>query len=465
MIGVIVLVLIGGAFAVMRNRERSSSSPGGGGLLRIGGRGQTLEQANSRYRGFDLAYALPGSPEGIATNGKELIIGNRRDPWGLLRVRQGSGKELRAEHIPLIEPRYQQKMNVSSLTWNGENYIGYTSAAWFQEKGQAFTIHDPKSLRIVGWKNAPDLLGCIAWDGSAYWAATRRNTADSPEPALLYKLDKGFNIISRSDSPSAGCQGLAWDGRYLWMADVFSDTISVIDPAGGTPRLVHKAPTELSYLSGVVVFDNDVWVVDYGDNLLQRIAPDTRVAWAAGSPAATGSFVAASAVPASSSTDIVALQRQLRSDQWSDRMRAEMELGRLNAPIDFDRDENRFIDRKPDDTEMIDWSVELRDGAVHGSWKIWFGHDLFVRNQAGSSIVSLPQFAKYRVTTHLPGGEKIEREFDAVAGDNVMREVRLADANVSGEYSVDIFLHVQYTRRDGQGQILNRSGSSLRLRR
>jgi hypothetical protein len=219
------------------------------------------------------------------------------------------------------------------------------------------------------------------------------------------------------------------------MADVFSDSIYVIDPAGEKPQLVHKAETQLSYLSGVVVFDNDVWVTDYDDNLLQRIAPATRVAWAGG---AAPAVVAAAAMTAP---------------------------GNGNAPIAFARDENRFVDRKSDDTEMIDWSVEMREGAVYGSWRIWFGPDLFVRGQQTSTIISLPEFARYRITVRRPDGREIEREFDATAGENVMSDVRLADAAAPGEYNVSVFLHVQYIKPDGQGQILNRSGSSLTLRR
>lgn len=98
-----------------------------------------------------------------------------------------------------------------------------------------------------------------------------------------------------------------------------------------------------------------------------------------------------------------------------------------------------FADRKPDDAETLDLAVELRDGAVLGSWKIWFGPELFTRRE--SSI--LPQFVRYKVTVDLPDGTDVEREFDGTPGDHAMNGVRLADAAAAGEYRVHIFLHAQ----------------------
>ncbi len=437
-IGLVGAALLIGGFWFVRIRPRTAS--GGNGSIfsrKRAAKPTVLKATTSRFTGFDIAYALPGSPEGVATNGKEIVIGNRRDPWGLIRMRVERGEWV-AEQVPVLSTHYDQKMSFNAFTWNGENYIGYTTASWFEAQGDAFTIHDPKTLRLIGWKAAPKQLGCLAWDGTSYWAATRRNTRDAPEPALLYHLDKSFNVISTSDSPAYGCQGLAWDGRHLWWADVFSDEIIIIDPRAVTPEVVLRAPTDFSYLSGVVVFSGDIWVTDYDVNMIHRLKPDMRVAWLGGQPSPQPAAIAASMVPVSSEdkTAILTAHR-----------------------------ENSFVDRKPDDTELVDWSAELRDDAIYGTWRIWFGPDLFVPAQQTSTIVTLPVFARYTLTVRGPDGKEVEREFDATAGDNVMAGVRLADATLPGEYEVDVFLHVQYIKPDGGGQILNRSNVALTLRK
>jgi len=391
---------------------------------------RTLKPVATPRHPFNLAYKLPFSPLGAASNGSEIIIGNRGDPWGAMRLRPAADGGFTSQGVPIIEPGNRQKINVNAFAWNGSHYVGITTGAWFGDSGDVFTIHDPATLAILSRKAAPPLLGCLAWDGQSYWAATRRNTMDSPEPSLLYRLDADFNVLATSEAPAVGCQGLAWDGQYLWYGDVFSDTVQVLS-VSGTPRVVHKEEINLSYLSGIVAFQGGIWIVDYGDDLLERVEPSVRLAWT-GSPA-PATNIAASVIPVAP---------------------------RDRAPIPNARDHNSFADRKPDDAETLDVTVELRDGAVFGSWKIWFGSELFTRRQSSM----LPQFVRYKVTVDLPDGTDVEREFDGTPGEHAMSDVRLAGAASGGEYRVHIFLHAQYVTAEGQGHILNRSGSTLTLR-
>ncbi|MEK6375291.1 MAG: hypothetical protein AABO58_21665 [Acidobacteriota bacterium] len=392
------------------------------------GKPRTLKPIDAPRRPFDIAYHLPSSPLGAASNGSEIVIGNRGDPWGATRLRPAAEGGFTSQIVPIIEPRYRQKMNVVAFAWNGRNYVGIATGAWFGDSGDVFTIHDPATLAVLSRKAAPPLLGCLAWDGESYWAATRRHTQDSPEPSLLYRLDADFKVIATSEAPASGCQGLAWDGQFLWYGDVFTDTIHVIS-VSGTPRVVHKEELRLSYLSGIVAFQGGIWVADYGDDLLERIEPAVRLAWT-GSPAPA---ITASIIPFAP---------------------------RDRAPIPFARHQDAFADRKPDDAETLELAVELRDGAVFGSWKIWFGPEVFTRRESGT----LPQFVRYKVTVDLPDGTDVEREFDGTPGEHAMSAVRLADAGAAGEYRVHIFLHAQYVTAEGQGHILNRSGSTLTLR-
>ena len=60
---------------------------------------------------------------------------------------------------------------------------------------------------------------------------------------------------------------------------------------------------------------------------------------------------------------------------------------------------------------------------------------------------------------------EVKKEFEATQGENVMRDVYLAEASLPGEYRVDLFIHVQYVTAEGQGRILNNSEMGLELRK
>ncbi len=161
----------------------------------------------------DLTLDLPGGPIGVAWNGNEFVVGNRNDPWGFLRLTPSGSDGFEVAKVPVTEPNYRQQVGFDAVTWNGTHYVGYTSGDWFQSpENNVFTLHDPVSLRFIRYEPAPELLGCLAWNGDGYWAATRRNTENADEEAYLYRLDESFQVVDRMEPPGVGCQGLAWDG-------------------------------------------------------------------------------------------------------------------------------------------------------------------------------------------------------------------------------------------------------------
>ena len=394
----------------------------------------TLREVQPSSPDFDLAFQLPGRPQGAASNGRELVIANGSDPWGSLRITRDGGR-YESKSVPIIESRHQQKMGLNTLTWNGTHYVGYTTASWFGKTGDVFTLHDPKTLQVVGTHPAPPLLGGLAWDGSHYWASTRKNTETSNEEAFFYKIDFEFKVVARSKPPGIGCQGLAWDGERLWYVDVFSDTIKVLSVSKEEPRVIHETETPIDYLSGVVFHQNAVWVMDYGENRLQRLRHSTRLAWAGGAPSPP--VAPASLIQPTATHPLLSARRQ-----------------------------NRFVDRRANDAEEVEWSIAVRDG---GLWlthsRIWFGPELFVQREQSSTFVTIPVFARYTFTVRKPDGAEDKRRFEARAGDNVLYDVRLADASEAGQYSVSLFIHVQYVDANGTGQILNNSGGFLEVTR
>jgi hypothetical protein len=388
---------------------------------------------------FDRAYQLPGSPQGIASDGTDLVVGNRSDPWGAMRVGRLAGV-WSARRVVITEPVYDQKLSLYTFVWNGTNYVGITTAAWFRRGAESsvFTVHDPRTLEVLSHRDAPPQLGCLAWDGAHYWAATRRNTRDEDVPALLYKLDRGFRVVATSPAPAVGCQGLAWDGRHLWLGDVFSDALFVLDVADGLPRVVNRIELPLQYLSGLAFHEGQLWVVDYGENRLQRVRPDLRTAWTGGFDRPAPVAAAAAAVPARAPAPAAVLQA---------------------------RRETMAPDRGAEAMDLVSWSIEIRGGVLYGTWALWFGPDLFVRREPPPNVIALPQLARYELTIRRPDGTKIEKEFDATPGENAMHDVVLSDAVLPGAYSVSMFLHVQYGGADGGGRVLNRSVASLEVQR
>lgn len=441
-------------------------------------RGDEVRLTEDPVSDFDRWGQLPAGPQGLAWTGTDLLVGSRDDPWGFLRLTPGEEGAFFLVTVPVIEPVYRQTVELRTVTWNGREVVAYTDGGWFQENDhQVFTVHDPETLQVVAHHPAPPLLGCLTWDGRGYWAATRRNTRDSGEPAYLYRLSPTFQVLDRMEPPGLGCQGLAWDGELLWFVDVFDESISLLDPASSPPRLVQRYVTRFNYLSGIAFDGEHIWVSEYGDDRLYRLNPRLAQAWR--QPGGGGKAWAARRRPAEAApaapgdsgqegTDVAELRRKLRSDDWSERMQAEMELERRGLAVDYARDHNQFPDPEgPEVMEIYDWAVELRDDTLYGSWHLYFGEGLFPaaeREQTGP--VQLPLFVRYAVTVE--GGSlssPIEREYDAEPGDNRRSEVELASGLGPGTYQVSLFLHVQYVKPDGGGQILNRSAMTLEVGR
>ena len=225
---------------------------------------------------FDRTVELPADPLGLVGGEGEILIGNRAGPGGFVRLRGGE-ISFSAQKLPVIETEYSQKIGFHTVAWNGEQYVGLTDGAWFHDPSpQVFTLHDPETLRVERRAPAPPGLGCLAWDGTGYWASTRRHTEDASEPAHLYRLDEGFRVLSTYETPAAGCQGAAWDGERLWLVDVFSDSLYVLKILPEGPELLDSYPTNLRYLSGIASFAGEIWVSEYDDDRLHRLNPRLR---------------------------------------------------------------------------------------------------------------------------------------------------------------------------------------------
>ena len=53
----------------------------------------------------------------------------------------------------------------------------------------------------------------------------------------------------------------------------------LLDVSGTEPRVVHRAFLNVEYLSGIVAYEGEMWITEYGDRRLHRIRPSSRQAW------------------------------------------------------------------------------------------------------------------------------------------------------------------------------------------
>jgi hypothetical protein len=426
---------------------------------------------------FDLKGVLPAEPVGLGARAGSFVVGSRSDPGGFLRLTfEGEGR-IRVESVAVVETRYLQKMGIDSVTWDGKSFVGIAAGSWFGDPTpQVFTIHDPVTLQVVDRKPAPPLVGAIAWDGKNWWAGSRKNTEGADEVARLYKLDSGFAIVEEFDPPGPGCQGLAWDGRRLYWADVFDDAIHVLAIENGVPRKIESAPSPVTYLSGLGFDGTNLWAVEYGGKTIRRVRRDRLASWGGGASEAAAvqgappvAAAPPSALPPSPADEarIALLRKQLRSEDEFAALRAEMELSRLGFGVEFDR--YRAMGKPPwgsEETELVELTAELRGNQIFASWDIWVGDDLtrFAEEKKDKGFVSMPKFARYEVNV---GGEglqkKIGLEREAKGGHNIEKEVLLASGLRPGKYTVSVFIHVQYTTSEGYGKILNDNAGSCFL--
>ncbi len=396
---------------------------------------KTIDVENDSAENFDKKVSLPAEPMGFAFGKGEYILGNRKDPWGFIRMIPAEDEDsFELMTVPVHETNYMQRMSFNAVAWNGTQYISVTDGAWFNSASKnVFCKHDPASLKILSTVPAPDQLGCLAFDGSGYWAATRSNTLDSGEPVFLYRMDADLREISRHEAPAKGCQGLAWDGQFLWFVDVFNDSIYVLDIAGEQPVGVHRIPTNFSYLSGIAFDGRNIWVSEYEKHQIHRLSPDAkrRVATLSGQPALTTTIV--------DSTD----SEQRLKDSY----------------------ENRSPEYPEEDADVHEFSAEISSGVIYVSWKIYFGEKLFASEPPADSAFSMPLFARYTVSASGPGlGETVQQTFDAEPGMNEKVNLQLTQITEPGDYNISLFIYVQYIRPDGGNQILNQSASPLTVR-
>jgi hypothetical protein len=423
---------------------------------------------------FDLELKLDASPLGLTFRGDELILTNRMEPWGLVVVHHHGGERFEQVMRPVIESTYNQKVGLSTVTWNGSHLVCITEGSWVESDSEdVFMLLDPESLSIEWWYPAPRLLGALAWDGDGYWAATRRNTEAAKEPAYLYRIDTELDVVDRFAPPGVGCQGLAVHRNLLYFADVFTGMVTVLDTSVKPPRVVERMATGFSYLSGVGHDGERLWVTECGSDQLLRVGrqilasvPRPTVRYAPLEPTAPSE----STTPSSESTDISQtslddLRAGLRSDDPFERVQAEKELRRRGVPPDFDHEVEISTVMAPEDVSIPWWQAEMTEGTITASWEIFFGSALFSDlDEHRDGPVTVPLFVHYTIEVH--GGDLAKParlELEGRPGTQTISNQVLATGLGQGTYQINLFVHVQYVQPEGGAKIFNTSAFQLEV--
>jgi hypothetical protein len=449
--------------------------------------GSTTQERINYDVSFDLELELDASPLSLTFRGDDMILTNRLEPWGLVVVRHHGGERFEQVKLPVIESTYNQRVGLSTVTWNGSHLVCITEGSWVESDSEdVFMLLDPERLSIEWWYPAPRLLGALAWDGDGYWAATRRNTEAANEPAYLYRIDSELEVVDRLAPPGVGCQGLAVHRNLLYFADVFTGTVTVLDTLMKPPRVVERMVTGFNYLSGVGHDGERLWVTEYGSDRLLRIGrqtlasvprPTVRYARLEPTvpsvptiPSSESTVPSEPTVPSSESTDVSQaslddLRAGLRSDDPFERMHAENELRRRGVPPDFDREEEISPEMGAEDVSIPWWQAEMTDGTITASWEIFFGHALFSDLDVHrNGPVTVPLFVYY--TIEVEGGDLVKPvrlELEGRPGTQTINDQVLASDLGQGIYRLNLFVHVQYLQPEGGAKIFNTSAFQLEV--
>lgn len=130
-------------------------------------------------------------------------------------------------------------------------------------------------LAALSWGKVGDVLRVIktpgpcptglAFDGKYLWLAD--GSTDK-----IYKISPETGaVVSSFDSPGHHPEGLAWDGQYLWHIDSGEKLMYKLDPATGTALTILESnspsPRDLTW-------DGEyLWIADYQSDTLLKVSP------------------------------------------------------------------------------------------------------------------------------------------------------------------------------------------------
>ena len=237
---------------------------------------------DSNFPVFPDAIDIDSVAGGLTWDGQKFILTNQDSPWGIIRITPLENGQYRKTTIPVVDNVYHQQMHFQGITWNGEYFVAITDAEYSEsETTKVFVALDPETYqvsRVLG--NAPDSANCLSWDGANYWAAARlTNENQQDTQGVLYKFDEKLQLVNQYPAAGHGCQGMAWDGKFLWLSDVFEGSLTLYDISRMPPSVRHRYALSFNSPAGITYDGSHIWLANQGQRQLMRLQQELYFDW------------------------------------------------------------------------------------------------------------------------------------------------------------------------------------------
>ena len=104
----------------------------------------------------------------------------------------------------------------------------------------------------------------LAYDGRHLWVS-------DPAESRIYKIDPETSQVVLTIPFDGDVAGTAWDGSHLWQVDNRSKTVSQIDPESGSIVVALACDPGPGRLAGLCFDGEDLWLAVTGTEQLRRI--------------------------------------------------------------------------------------------------------------------------------------------------------------------------------------------------
>jgi hypothetical protein len=184
-------------------------------------------------------------------------------------------------------PRLQITHGNGNLAWDGASLV--TTGTIKKEFGSQINVlirltlvinAGVPMLKMLKEEELPvsGHVSGITWFQDHLWISTGQQTATSGEGSYIHKLakdeDGNWMVIKTNRYQGKRCQGLAWDGQFLWSYGIFENTLykhRLDDNLSIDSRYMFINGEPLTYFSGLAWDGHELWAANYNHNKIYKI--------------------------------------------------------------------------------------------------------------------------------------------------------------------------------------------------
>lgn len=125
----------------------------------------------------------------------------------------------------------------------------------------------------------------LAWDGKNLWVSQGFLAAEAENENKVFKLDEKGKVLSSFKAPGEGTSGLAFDGTNFWLVDLMDGKINKINTSG---KVLGSIPTPEGLVTGLAWDGTNLWVSEWLKYQIHKLDPkDGKVLQSFDSPGKT----------------------------------------------------------------------------------------------------------------------------------------------------------------------------------